>query len=263
MPTFFKRDTPSLPIEIGDRLRLRFDQPHRGYVEQTGLLQDVRNGALCIDVDPTCRPQRGSIVQVSSLCANADKVAFSSEILGRHRRQGQLPVLLVKVPTPSADQRRTAHRIDAALKAEARWEDEQHRQRQQTGVLTNLSGAGACLFTRELPKAERLHIDICAPDAFIEGWAARRAERMHRAPRAGAVCTDPLQAVRQTLFKEFENIECRIVESSVYKRDKRGPIHALALSYVAPRESCFRLVRFLERQSLQRGLEAPQSRAAA
>ncbi len=162
-----------------------------------------------------------------------------------------------------ADQRRAAHRIDAVLKAQAHWQDSQRRRKGHTGVLTNISGGGACLFTRARPEFERLHIDVFAPDAFIEEWVLRRVERLHRTARAGTLGTDPLQTMRRALRKEFDHIECRIVESSIYKRDQRGPIHALALAFIHPHEGCFRLVSYLERQALQRGLEAPQPRVAA
>ncbi len=252
------------PIEIGDRFLLSFDEPGIGTSEQTGRLQDLKNGALCIDVDPDCRPARGTPVRVSSLRSDISDFHFSSEILGRHRLHGRLPVLLVKAPRQlDKSQRRTSHRIDAALKASVVWSDSEAGLLTKPGVLTNISGGGAQLFMRHLPNAERLRLDASAPDSFIEEWALRRISRLKKPARGTSIFADPLQEACTRLRAEFENIECRIVKASVHSRGERGTIHSLALAFLRPHEGCFRLVSFLERQALQRGIEGPAPSVAA
>jgi len=178
------------PIEIGDRFLLSFDEPGIGTSQQTGRLQDLKNGALCIDVDPDCRPAHGTPLRVSSL-------------------------------------------------------------------RNDISGGGAQLFMRYLPTSERLRLDASAPDSFIEEWALRRISRLKKPARSTSIFTDPLQEACTRLRAEFENIECRVVKNSVHSSGERGTIHPLALAFLRPHEGCFRLVSFLERQSLQRGIESP------
>ncbi len=251
-------------LEIGDRFLLSFDEPKTGTTQQTGRLQDLKNGALCIDVDPDCRPPRGTPVSVSSLRTDISDFHFSSEIIGRHRLHGRLPVLLIKAPQQIEDgQRRTSHRVSAALKAEATWVDSEQGPMNKPGVLTNISGGGARLFMRHLPNAERLHLDACVPEAFIEEWALRRIGRMQKSARRPTIFADPLQQACAQILGEFEHIECRIVKSSVHNHSDRGAIHSLALSFLRPHEGYFRLVSFLERQALQRGIEGSKPRAAA
>ncbi|MFT5090973.1 MAG: hypothetical protein ACI906_000630 [Candidatus Latescibacterota bacterium] len=251
-------------LKIGDRFLLSFNEPKTGTTQQTGRLQDLKNGALCIDVDPDCRPPRGTPVSVSSLRTDVSDFHFSSEILGRHRLHGRLPVLLIKAPKQIDDgQRRTSHRVSAALKSEATWLDDKLGPMNKPGVLTNISGGGARLFMRHLPNAERLHLDACVPESFIEEWALRRVGRLQKSVRNQTIFADPLQQTCAQLLGEFERIECRIVKSSVHNRDDRGAIHSLALSFLRPHEGYFRLVSFLERQALQRGIEGKQPRAAA
>ena len=130
-------------------------------------------------------------------------------------------------------------------------------------VLTNLSGGGARLFMRWLPDAEILSLSISAPDPFIEEWAMRRAGRLKG--RNAPVFSDPFSEACDQLRAGFADVEIRLAKSSIHYQDERGPIYALAVSFIQPSDGCYRLVHYLERQALQRGVQdlAPNIATAA
>ena len=237
-------------LKIGERFLLSF--AGTGASPQPGRLQDMsKEGALCIDVDPECQPPRGTPVTVSSMPQSQLDFHFSSEILGRRKLDGRLPVLLVKAPNClEKKQRRDAYRISAALKSRVVWQEDETLSK--PAVLTNLSGGGARLFMRWLPRTERLLLSISAPDAFIEEWAMRQVGRM--GSRNSQIFSDPFREACDKLRNSFEDMETRLVKSSVHTEDDRGPIYALAASFAQPSEGCYRLVRYLERQAAQRGV---------
>ena len=236
-------------LKIGERFLLSFDSAS----PQPGRLQDMsKDGALCIDVAPECQPPRGTPVTVSTMPQSPLDFRFSSEILGRRQLDGRLPVLLVKAPNRlEKQQRRNSFRISATLKARATWEEDETLSK--PAVLTNLSGGGARFYMRWLPQTDRLMLSISVPDAFIEEWALRQVGRLNG--RNSQIFSDPFQEACDKLRDSFENIETELVKSSIHSEDDRGPIYALAASFVQPSDSSFRLVSYLERQALQRGVQ--------
>ena len=235
-------------LKIGERFLLSFHMADNDSNPQLGRLQDLSSdGALCIDVDPKCRP-------VSSTPQSRVDFCFSSEILGRRQAGDRLPLLLLKAPnTIQKQQRRTSFRISAALKAKVVWDGDETLSK--PAVLTNLSGGGAQLFMRWLPQTERIQLSIGVPDAFIEEWAKRQVRRING--YNAKTFSIRFKAACDTLRASFEKLETRLVISRILREDDRGPIYALAASFVQPSEESYRLVRYLERQALQRGVQHP------
>jgi len=169
-------------LKIGERFLLSFDGANAS--PQPGRLQDMsKDGALCIDVAPECQPPRGTRVTVSSIPQSPTDFHFSSEILGRRKLDGRVPVLLLKAPNRvERQQRRDAFRISAALKASVAWEEDETLRK--PAVLTNLSGGGARLYMRRLPQTEHLMLSISTPDALLKNGRHARLDEWAIAIRA-------------------------------------------------------------------------------
>ena len=238
-------------LKIGERFLLSFDGANAS--PQPGRLQDMsKDGALCIDVAPECQPPRGTLVTVSSIQQSPTDFHFLSEILGRRKLDGRVPVLLLKAPSRvERQQRRDAFRISAALKASVAWEEDETLRK--PAVLTNLSGGGGRFYMRWLPQTEHLMLSISAPDAFIKEWAMRQVGRMGN--RNSRIFSDSFKEACDKLHDSFEEMESRLVKSNIHSEDDRGPIYALAASFTQPSEGAYRLVRYLERQAAQRGVQ--------
>ena len=132
-------------LKIGERFLMAFDDPDLATTHQ-GRLQDLNSKYLCIDAPPDLRPPRGTQVTISSLQTNTDEFSFSSEILGRRRLNGHLPVLLVKSPDRvERVQRRTAFRVSLSLRTKVRWSDPGNRDEtvERSAVLS--CGAASCI----------------------------------------------------------------------------------------------------------------------
>ena len=246
-------------LKIGERFLLSFDGG--GSSPQPGRLQDLsKEGALCIDVAPECKPPRGTQVTVCSIPQSPKDFHFTSEILGRRKLDGRAAVLLLKAPSRlEKQQRRDAFRITAAIKSSVAWEEDKILKK--PAVLTDLSGGGARLFMRSLPQNERLILSISPPDAFIEEWASRQVGRIKN--RSSRIFSDPYKETFDRLCASFQDMEMRMVKSSIQSEDERGPIYALAVSFTKPSEGAYRLVRYLERQAAQRGIKGLPSRIAS
>lgn len=245
-------------LKIGERFLLSFDDPSLIKTPQTGRLQDMStDGALCIDVPAELSPPRGTPVTISSLRKSPFDYRFSSEILGRGRINGRLPVLLVKAPeTLEKQQRRTAFRISVALKARVQWNDPeaQDGMLDKPAVVTNLSGGGAQIFVRHRPDAKILRLSLSIPDAFTEEWAMRKLGRMGARQSRPSVFSDPFQQACAELRTTFDGIEAHIIQTHKRSEDARGSIHTLSVAFCAQHEGCYRLVRYLERQAAQKGV---------
>ena len=246
-----KRSKLPAGLKIGERFLLSFGLANAA--PQPGRLQDMnKEGALCIDVAPECQPPCGTPVIISTMPQSPQEFRFSSEIIGRSTLDDQLPVLLVKAPNRlEKQQRRNSFRISAALKSRVVWEEDQTLRK--PAVLTNLSGGGASIYMRTLPKKERLLLTIDAPDPFIEEWAKRQIGRLSSSK--SKIFSDPFEEACAKLRDGFTDIEIHLVEASVCNRDERGPIYALATSFAQPNSGAFRLVSYLQRQALQRGVQ--------
>lgn len=255
-------------LKIGERFIVSFDDPHLTDTPHQGRLQDLSpEGNLCIDAPAELRPPRGTPVTLRSLPKDTAEFSFSSEILGRRRLQGRLPVLLVKAPREvERIQRRTSYRMAVTLKTLVEWTETDGSDDlfQKSGVLTNLSGGGAKLYMRHLPAADSLQLTLNTPDAFVEQWAKRQMTRNGAVERR-PLYYDPMAEACEKIRARLSHIDAQIVNSTVHSEDSRGPIHALSLTFTQPQEGCYRLVCFLERQSLQKGLadaERPVATAA-
>lgn len=247
---FQKENRTTEPLEIGERFLLCFEDPEIAPTPQLGRLQDRRaDGALYIDVPDELRPPRGTQVKISSLRRHGGGYHFSSEILGRSRLNGRLPVLLVKAPqTIEWQQRRAAYRISVAIKARIEWEDPQsHQFHLLPAVVIDLSGSGAQVFARQVPQVEFLRLTLSVPDSFVKEWSTR--QKSH----ADSTYADPRLRIEAQLRAYFESIPARIVRVSQRGKDPR-PLYALSVAFLQPHEGCYRLVRYLERQAAQKGI---------
>ncbi|MFA6110463.1 MAG: hypothetical protein WDA75_17000 [Candidatus Latescibacterota bacterium] len=254
-------------LRVGERFMLRFDDPSLVGEPQIGRLQQLRkDGALCIDVPPALRPRRGTPVQVESLRRPEAECSFASEILGRGRLNGRLPVLLVKAPEAIHwEQRRAAYRISVALKARLEWQGPGDEVGSAVAVVTDLSGSGAQAFLRAAVPAEaaRLRLSLAVPDSFVESTLRLRGlQPMVRGSRTPAVDQAWRRAAAE-LRARFDSIPARVIRGRHADRGDGRGFCGLALAFLAPHEEAYRLVRHLERQAAQKGLSPDRTRAVA
>jgi len=253
-------------MKIGERFLLHFDTPDLIQTPQMGRLQDFRaDGALCIDVPAELHPPRGTPVTISSLSQNSGNFRFSSEILGRSRLNGRLPILLVKAPGQvEKQQRRAAYRISVVLKARAEWIDPRNPSQRLDGpaVVTDLSGGGAQIFLRQPPGSRILRLTLSVPELFIEEWASRKLAKMGSPSGRPVIGSALFQQTCAQIRALFTRIQCRVVRASSQKTQGSDPVHLLSVAFNEPQDGCYRLVRYLERQSLQKGVKSPDSTVA-
>ncbi|MBI2502442.1 MAG: hypothetical protein HYW07_04310 [Candidatus Latescibacteria bacterium] len=255
--------TPDLPkaLKIGTRFLLSFEGPDAAGPPYHGRLQEwSADGCLCIDAPSHFQPQRGTPVTLQSL--DPKSYSFSSEVMGYNRLKGRLPVLLVKPPRRLEEQPRprSAYRISACLRAQAKWA-EQDETLSAPGVVANLSGGGAQIFLRRKPTAQALSLELALPQEFIEEAARRQLTRNGPTLTSAALFRELFHSTCERIRNSFA-LQARIVHVQV-RQTQQGPIYALSLAFAAPHEGCFRLVSFLERQALRKGVTgAPDSRRA-
>lgn len=246
-------------VEIGQRFLLRFDDPRVEASAYQGRLQDMsKSGLLCFDAPDNVRPRRGTPVTVHSIRSrNGGSCSFSSEIRGRGRLRGKLPVLLVEPPDHLQDRaRRSAHRISVCLRGSVSWREAPRCPSQNASVVvTNLSGGGAQIFSRQQPQGEYVHVTIEAPTAFIEETARRCLPRTGLSPRRMSLTSNPFADACDKVRERFGGIRTRVVSSAVHSRDEKGPVYALSLAFCESQEGCYQLVRYLERQAARKGVD--------
>ena len=241
-------------LKIGERYTLAFHDHDLSKAPHQGRLQDLSPDYLCIDAPAELRPPRGTPVTISSLGRPSEEYSFSTEILGRRRLNGHLPVLLVKTPdTIKHKQRRSAFRVSVTLRARVEWEEKDRPGEwiEKPGVFTNMSGGGGQLFLRQDPAAEILNISIIPADGFVEEWARRQLANL--TAKRPFICRDPYEQASKKIRAQFCSIGARIVNSKIHTEDGRGPIYALSIAFVKSQENCYRLVRYHERKALQKG----------
>ena len=56
--------------------------------------------------------------------------------------------------------------------------------------------------------------------------------------------------------ERFSSIRTQVVSCRVHSRDERGPVYAVSLAFCDQQEGCYQLVRYLERQSARKGIDA-------
>lgn len=256
--------TPDLPstLKIGTRFLLSFEGPEAAGPPYHGRLQDwSADGCLCIDAPSHFQPQRGTPVTLKSL--DPKSYSFSSEVMGYNRLKGRLPVLLVKPPRRLEEQPRprSAYRISAALRAEAQWLEHEETVT-APGVVANLSGGGAQIFLRRKPAAQTLKLDLTLPQEFIEEAARRQLTRSGSTLTSTALFRELFHGTCKRIRNSFAALEACIVHVEV-RQTQQGPIYGLSLAFASPHEGCFRLVSFLERQAIRKGVTGdPGSRRA-
>ncbi len=250
-------------LRIGERFLLSFDDPELEALPYQGRLQDLRkDGLLCIDAPADVRPPRGTPVTLSSLRQTTDDYTFSSHIHGRGRLKGRVPVLLISPPTRiERTQRRGAYRISVCLRVQTSWllEDEtdplsRGPRVSRPGVLTNLSGGGAQVFLRCRPESEAISLNVAAPTGFVEELAKRRTSTNGNSRRGSTIHLDPFLKSCEKIRTRLNRIEAQVAHSRIHLRDSRGTIYAVSVSFAELQEICYQLVRYLERQSIRKGL---------
>lgn len=258
-----RRIRPNLPngIQIGERFLLSFDDPDLPVAPYQVRLQDFsKDGLLCVDAPLDVRPPRGTAVTVHSLRREAGDFSFASEIKGRGRLKGRLPVLLLRPPVEVEErQRRIDYRISVCLRAQIEClevTDDGDRLISKPCVATNLSGGGAQVFARYSPRSEELRLSVTVPNSFIEE-TVRSRRGSSRLTEHRTLSLDPFLKARQRLQERLSGIEAQIVSSHLHLRDSKGAITAISLSFTESQETCFQLVRHLERQSIKKGVGAP------
>ena len=252
----------SLPdgIRIGQRFVLRFDDPRVEAGSYQGRLQDLsRSGLLCFDAPTDVHPPRGTPVTVRSIQpAGGRGCTFSSAIRGRGRLRGHLPVLLVEPPVEltKSPHGRSAHRLSVCLRGAISWREAPRCPLQEaTAVVTNLSGGGAQIFLRQAPDAEYVQLTIDVPSTFVEETARRTAPRAGLSPRG--MGSNPSAEACERAQERFRGIRARVAACRLHSGDARGSVYAVSLAFCQPQETCFNLVRYLERQSLRAGVRGP------
>jgi len=154
--------------------------------------------------------------------------------------------------TAKQPERRAAYRIDAALSAQIEW----------TGAtdtiletrLTNLSGGGLQALVPNLPTASRLELSLKVPQAFVTTWLRQR-------PAMDTGSYELWEEQRQKIQDLFEHVSGQIVYAGPPSTQDQ-PLSQISVAFDHPHEGCYRLVRYLERRTIQR-VRQPQSRAVA
>jgi hypothetical protein len=251
------RRTPDLPntLKIGTRFLLSFEGAEAAGPPYHGRLQELSaDGCLCIDAPSHFQPQRGTLVRLQSL--DQMKYSFSSEIMGYHRLQGRLPVVLVKPPrrleTQPQPRPRSAYRISACLRAHASWQEEDKKVK-GPGVVANLSGGGAQLFLRRKPASSQLSMELALPQEFVEEAARRQLTRNGPTLTGTALFRELFHSTCERIRRSFGELQAHIVHVQV-QQTQQGPIYGLSLAFATPHEGCFRLVSHLERQAIRKGV---------
>lgn len=254
--------TPDLPntLKIGTRFLLSFEGTEAAGPPYHGRLQEwSADGCLCIDAPSHFQPQCGTPVTLKSL--DPKSYVFSSEVMGYNRLKGRLPVLLVKPPRRLEEppRPRSAYRISACLRTEIQWL-EQDEAIGAPGVVANLSGGGAQIFLRRKPAAQVLSLNLTLPQEFIEETARRQLTRNGPTLTSTALFREMFHNTCERIRTSFGTLQARIVHVEV-RQTPPGPLYGLSLAFAAPHEGCFRLVSFLERQAIRKGVTgAPGAR---
>lgn len=246
-------------VEIGQRHLLRFEDPRVEAAAYQGRLHRLsRDGLLCFDAPGDFRPRKGTRVTIQSLRSQAKGRAFSSEIHGHGRLGGRLPILLVEPLSPAAAYRRDTYRVNVCLRGRLAWrEAPRTASLDSEAVLTNVSGGGAQLYLRRQPTAEWAEVTLDVPDSFVEEQSRRHLPR-HGGTTKMSMTRNPVAEAAQKVRDQFTGIRSRIVSVRLHSQDARGPVYAVSVAFCDQQEGCFQLVRFLERQSLRRGVRCPR-----
>jgi len=259
-----RRIRPDLPngIRIGERFLLSFDDPDLAAEPYQGRLQDFsKDGLLCVDAPLDVRPPRGTAVTVHSIRSEAGDFSFASEIQGRGRLKGRLPVLLLRPPVEVEErQRRSAYRISVCLRGQIdciELTKDGERMVSKPCMATNLSGGGAQVFARYSPRSEELRLALTVPNSFIEE-TVRSRRGSTKLTEHRTLSLDPFLKVRERLQERLSGIEAQIVSTHLHLNDSKGAITAICLAFNESQETSYQLVRHLERQAIKKGVGTPR-----
>ncbi|MBT5055611.1 MAG: hypothetical protein HOM68_03635 [Gemmatimonadetes bacterium] len=262
-----KRQRRKLPdgVEIGQNFLLSFDDPRVEAKAYQGRLHQLsRDGLLCFDAPGDLRPRRGTQVTIQSLKSQAKGSAFSSEIRGRGRLGGHLPVLLVEAPVAASTYRRDTYRVSVCLRGKLAWQDNAKvAPVEADAVLTNISGGGAQLYSRCPPTSEWVHVTLNAPQSFVEEQARRHLPRGGVPVKSLSLTRNPVAEAAERVQAQLTHLRARAVSVRLHSRDERGPVYAVSLAYCDKQEACFQLVRYLERQALHRCAHSEEGQRAS
>ena len=154
--------------------------------------------------------------------------------------------------TTKRPDRRDAYRIGAPLSAQFEWHGISDAC--TDGVLTNLSGGGVQALVPKLPAASRLELSLKIPQAFVTTWLRQR-------PVLDSGAYELWEEQRQKTYELFEHISGQIVYAGPTVAQDQS-LFQISVAFDHAQESCYRLVRYLERRTIQR-VRQPQSRAVA
>ena len=248
-------------FRVGERFLLSFDDTALEAPPYQGRLQDIsKDGLLCIDAPSDVLPPRGTPITVCSLRNDMEDFTFSTQIYGRGRLNGRIPVILLRTPQSiEKTHRRGAYRASVCLRAQISWLDEQRtddsaaiKRIGKPCVLTNLSGGGAQFFLRDRPDANSLRLSLTTPTGFIEEIAKRRTPNSRRGL---TIHMAPFLKSCEKIRSRLNDIEANIAHCKLHLHDARGSIYAVSVAFKDPQEICYQLVRYLERQSIRKGLK--------
>ena len=121
------------------------------------------------------------------------------------------------------------------------------------GVVANLSGGGAQLFLRRRPAASRLSLELALPQEFVEEAARRQLTRNGPTLTSTALFRELFRNTCERIRRSFAEMEAQIVHVET-RQTQQGPVYGLSLAFAVPHEGCFRLVTFLERQAIRKGV---------
>ena len=194
-------------------------------------------------------PPKASRKNNTSMSRNPTTKAFNlaHRTKKEHLSRNLVEPLKTDVQAPQA---RSAYRIDTSLKTEFIWRDT--KTQTTNGLITNLSGGGFQALLPELPKSSRLNISLKIPQAFVHSW-------LRSAPALDSKDYKSWDIQRQRVNDLFEYISGQIVfAGSTLNKDPF--LFHICVSFNQPHEGCYRLVRYLERRTIQHGPK-PQKRS--
>ena len=252
-------------VEIGQQFLLRFEDPRVEASAYQGRRHQLsRDGLLCFDAPDDVRPRRGTAVTIQSLRSETKSCAFSSEIRGRGRLGGKLPVLLVEPPSPAAAYRRDTYRVNVCLRGRMHWRETPRTEPVESeAVLTNISGGGAQVYLRNRPTSEWVEVTLEVPQSFVEEQSRRHLPRSGTQMKNLSQARNSMEEAGERVRTQFTRLRARAVNVRLHSRDARGPVFAVSLAFSDKQEGCFQLVRYLERQSLRRGVRCDTQQATA
>ncbi len=194
----------------------------------------------------------GTTVHLFSVGQGAT-VCLEANVEARSRLKGGLPVMVLEPPRKLERRpRRSCFRMQVLLPGHLEWTDAEGGGNRLPVTVTNLSGGGCRLAAGGAPPAgEDLSLTLDVPEDYVQHLVEQRLERD---PRTRLPTEDPL-AIAWTVRKQLEGALSRLRGDLLNLSPiATGEAFELAFAFHEPKEQCFRLVHFLQRRALRRGL---------